>query len=124
LVVDALREVTGSRLPDADLLRTVLDPAVNVAWADTLNTWDHSPALRTLRHVHYTFRKRLSLTAYAQDQRHRMTPGSRPLLWRCLTAEPDVHVPDIVAGDLAARRTYDAAIAALWSAIAQLRGRG
>jgi len=35
---------------------------------------------RALSHAHYTFRKRLSHTADSQDQRHRMVPGSRPLL--------------------------------------------
>jgi Thymidylate synthase complementing protein len=123
LVVQALREVTGATLDNAALLREVLDPGRNGVWNDTLNTWDHSPALRTLRHVHYTFRKRLSLTAYAQDQRHRMTPGSRPQLTRCLDA-PDVHVPDVIAADAAARARYDAAVAGLWSAIRELRGLG
>ncbi|HLF16814.1 MAG TPA: FAD-dependent thymidylate synthase, partial [Candidatus Thermoplasmatota archaeon] len=124
LVAATLREVTGSALPDAELLRRVLDPAANAAWTDTLNTWDHSPVLRTLRHVHYTFRKRLSLTAYAQDQRHRLTPGTRPLLQRCLTPEPDVHVPDVVASDREARRIYDAAIRSLWGAMGRLRALG
>jgi thymidylate synthase ThyX len=121
LVATAVREVTGSTLPDAELLRRVLDPALNAAWGDTLNTWDHSPVLRTLRHVHYTFRKRLSLSAYAQDQRHRMTPGTRPLLPQCLGPAPDVHVPDIVAADPGALALYHAAIGALWSAMLRLR---
>jgi flavin-dependent thymidylate synthase len=124
LVAAAAREVTGSPLADRELLAAVLDPARNPAWNDTLNTWDHSPVLRTLRHVHYTFRKRLSLTAYAQDQRHRMTPGSRPQLHRLLTPEPDVHVPDVIAADPAARAAFDAAVRGLWDAIAALRARG
>jgi flavin-dependent thymidylate synthase len=124
IVTDALREVTGSALPDRELLAATLDPARNPAWNDTLNTWDHSPALRTLRHVHYTFRKRLSLTAYAQDQRHRMTPGSRPQLHRLLTPKPDVHVPEVVAADPESRRLFDDAVQGLWDAIAALRKRG
>ncbi|MHB8633169.1 MAG: FAD-dependent thymidylate synthase [Thermoplasmatota archaeon] len=124
LVVDALREVTGSTRESAELLATVMDPRRNPAWNDTLNTWDHSPVLRTLRHVHYTFRKRLSLTAYAQDQRHRMTPGSRPLLEQCLTPEPCVHVPEAVAGDAAAKGLFDEAIASLWRAMAELERLG
>ncbi|MEA3136598.1 MAG: hypothetical protein QOC71_879, partial [Thermoplasmata archaeon] len=124
LVAAAMREVTGSALPDKDLLAAVLDPGRNPVWNDTLNTWDHSPLLRTLRHVHYTFRKRLSLTAYAQDQRHRMTPGSRPQIHRLLTPEPDVHVPDIIAGDAECRRLFDGAIRALWDGIATLRAKG
>lgn len=124
LVAAAIREVTGSALPDKELLSAVLDPGRNPVWNDTLNTWDHSPALRTLRHVHYTFRKRLSLTAYAQDQRHRMTPGSRPQLHRLLTPKPDVHVPEVIASDPESRRLFDGAVAELWQAIADLRSRG
>lgn len=124
VVLQAIRETTGSTRPDGELLREVLDPARNAAWADTLNTWDHSPVLRSLHHVHYTFRKRLSLSAYAQDQRHRMTPGTRPLLTQCLTQKPDVHVPDVVAADVEAHRIYDSTIATLWAAIAKLRERG
>lgn len=124
VVLASIREVTGSRLPDGELLAAVLDPGQNPTWNDTLNTWDHSPVLRSLRHVHYTFRKRLSLTAYAQDQRHRMTPGTRPQLHRLVTPRPDVHTPEIIAGDDAARQVYDAAIQGLWDAMAALRKRG
>jgi flavin-dependent thymidylate synthase len=118
VVLAAVREVTGSTLPDEELLAAVLDPARNPVWNDTLNTWDHSPVLRSLRHVHYTFRKRLSLTAYAQDQRHRMTPGTRPQVQRLLTPEPDVHTPDIIAADPQTHRIYKQAIRALWDAMA------
>lgn len=123
LVASVVREVTGSTLPDDALLSTVMDPARNPAWGDTLNTWDHSPVLRALRHVHVTFRKRMSLTAYAQDQRHRMTPGTRPLLQRLLTPRPDVHVPEVIAADPESMRRYESAIGATWSAMLRLRDR-
>jgi flavin-dependent thymidylate synthase len=121
LVAQVVREVTGVGGSDEAVLDSLMDPAKNPAWSDTLNTWDHSPALRALRHVHYTFRKRLSLTAYAQDQRHRMTPGTRPLLQRLLGPSPDVHVPEVVQGEEAARRLYDEAVASLWTAMLRLR---
>lgn len=124
VVAAALREVVGTPLAQAELLREVLDPGRNGVWNDTLNTWDHSPALRTLRHVHYTFRKRLSLTAYAQDQRHRMVPGTRPQLTRLLAAAPDYHTPDIIGDDPQSKGLYDAAVRALWDGIARLRALG
>lgn len=124
LVLAAVREVTGTQMPAPALLREVLDPKSNPDWNDTLNTWDHSPVLRALRHVHYTFEKRLSLSAHAQDQRHRMTPGSRPLLQQCLTPVPDVFTPDIIASDPAVKARFDGAIAALWSAMAALERLG
>ncbi len=124
LVSDAIREVTGSGLPDNEILPAVLDPAANRVWNDTLNTWDHSPVLRCLRHVHYTFHKRQSLTAYAQDQRHRMTPGTRPLLHRCISEAPDVYVPSVITGDEDALATYDDTVATLWEAMHKLIALG
>jgi flavin-dependent thymidylate synthase len=123
LVAAVVREVTGSTMADGELLAAVMDPARNAAWGDTLNTWDHSPVLRALRHVHVTFRKRMSLTAYAQDQRHRMTPGTRPLLARLLGPAPDVHVPESIAADAESLRRYEAAIAGTWAAMLRLRDR-
>lgn len=122
LVTQVIREVTGSNMPRDELLATVLSPAQNRIWNDTLNTWDHSPVLRALRHVHYTFHKRLSLSAVAQDQRHRLTPGTRPLLQRLLGAAPDVYVPDVLQGDQADR--YHATMDALWAAMHKLRDMG
>lgn len=120
LVINALREVTGTDLPDDELLAQVLSPEMNRIWNDTLNTWDHSPALRALRHVHYTFRKKISLSAVAQDQRHRLTPGTRPLLQRLVTDAPDVYVPDVVERSEIAMASYHKAINALWGAMHKL----
>ena len=66
---------------------------------DTLNVGVHSPLMRTLDHAHYTFRKKLSHTADSQDQRHRMVPGSRPLLSRTVPRAVDVVEPELIRED-------------------------
>ncbi len=124
LVAQAVRDVTGTGMADDALLEAVLDPGKNKLWNDTLNTWDHSPVLRSLRHVHLTFHKRQSLTAVAQDQRHRLTPGTRPLLHRLVTPEPDVYTPDVIAGVEGAKGIYDEAIRSLWDAMHALIAQG
>ncbi len=124
LVAEVIREVTGSGLPDGEILGAVMDPAKNRLWNDTLNTWDHSPVLRSLRHVHLTFRKRQSLSAVAQDQRHRLTPGTRPLLHRLVTPKPDVYTPDVIESTEGAAEVYHAAVEALWEAMHQLIADG
>ena len=63
-----------------EALDRLLNPARNRYRLDTINVSYHSPLMRTLQHASYTFRKRLSHTADSQDQRHRMVPGSRPLM--------------------------------------------
>lgn len=123
-VAQAVRDVTGTGMADDQLLDAVLDPGKNKLWNDTLNTWDHSPVLRSLRHVHLTFHKRQSLTAVAQDQRHRLTPGTRPLLHRLVTPKPDVYTPDVFESVEGAKQVYDEAIHALWDAMHALIAQG
>jgi thymidylate synthase ThyX len=108
-VSEAVRGVLGlsrAELDDPAALSLVLDPRRNPHRLDTLNVSMHSPAMQALEHVHYTFRKRFSHTADSQDQRHRMVPGSRPLLSR------------------AARRRFDEAVGMLWEAKNKLVRRG
>ncbi|MHB8604461.1 MAG: FAD-dependent thymidylate synthase [Thermoplasmatota archaeon] len=119
VVADAAREVLGAdreALPDDAALDAMLDPARNPLLLDTLNSWTHSPLMRTLNHANYTFVKKISHTADSQDQRHRMVPGSRPMLSRTATREPDVVVPDVIAENAEALAEFNRACATLWSA--------
>jgi len=103
VVASAVRSVLGRPdLSEEEALELVLDPARNRYRLDTLNVSTHSPLMRTLEHAHYTFRKKLSHSADSQDQRHRMVPGSRPLLSRTLPASADVIEPELVLQDPAA----------------------
>jgi hypothetical protein len=119
LVAEGVREVLGvgpSLMSDDTAIEAALDPAKNPHLLDTLNTWTHSPMLRALNHVTYTFRKKLSHTADSQDQRHRMVPASRPLLTRAHTREPDYITPDLIAAVPEAQKRYDETMRALWDA--------
>lgn len=119
LVADTAREVLGAtpaQMTDEDAIEAVLDPARNPHLLDTLNTWTHSPLMRSLNHVTYTFRKKLSHAADSQDQRHRMVPASRPLLTRVHTREPDYVTPDLVAASPEAKAVYDRTMRELWDA--------
>jgi thymidylate synthase ThyX len=126
-VAEAVREVLGIsalECADEEALDLVLNPARNRHRLDTLNVSMHSPLMRTLEHAHYTFRKKLSHSADSQAQRHRMVPGSRPLLSRHDTSEPDVVVPELIEADPMVRRRFDEAIWALWEAKNDLIRRG
>ncbi|HVL88565.1 MAG TPA: FAD-dependent thymidylate synthase [Candidatus Thermoplasmatota archaeon] len=119
ILAQAVREVLGAspaELSDDAALALALDPAKNPHLLDTLNAWTHSPILRALSHVNYTFRKKISHAADSQDQRHRTVPASRPLLTRVHTREPDYITPEIVARNPEAKRVYDATMRALWDA--------
>lgn len=119
VIADSVRAIFGldaSELSSDDALDRVLNPARNSYRLDTLNVSYHSPLMRTLQHASYTFRKRLSHSADSQDQRHRMVPGSRPLMAFVDTMTPDVVTPRLIAANPAALAEYQAAIAAAWKA--------
>jgi thymidylate synthase ThyX len=128
LVAQAVREVLGvprARLDDAEALAQILDPARNRYHAEAMNVATHSKLMRALHHAGYSFRKRLSLAADSQDQRHRMAPASRPILVAHLRDTPDVVVPWLVAhagGE--ALRSFTASVARTWESIATLRRLG
>jgi thymidylate synthase ThyX len=119
VVAEAVRAVFGlsrAEMPADDAIGRVLDPARNRYRLDTLNLSYHSPLMRPLHHASYTFAKRLSHTADSQDQRHRMVPGSRPLLTFADTAAPDHVTPRLVRSNPAARAELDAAMQRAWAA--------
>ena len=83
VMADAYRAVVGltaSQCSDAEALDRMLNPARNPYRRETLNIGVHAPLMRPLQHANFTFAKKISHTADSQDQRHRMIPGSRPLL--------------------------------------------
>ena len=120
-IASAVRHVLGrADLDDEEALELALDPAKNRYRLETMNVSFHAPLMRTLDHAHYTFRKKLSHTADSQDQRHRMVPGSRPLLTRTVPDRPDVIEPALVAGEPACHALFVEVVEALWDARARL----
>ncbi len=125
VIADAVRRVLGRMdLDDDAALDCVLNPAKNRYRVDTLNVSAHAPLMRTLVHAHYTFRKKLSHTADSQDQRHRMVPGSRPLLTRSVPNSVDVIEPELCRDDPECHALFVEACEAAWDARARLLGRG
>src|ERR1700740_3716157 len=121
------RAVVGlpeSACSDAEAIDRLLNPARNLYRLETLNIGVHAPMMRALQHATYTFAKKISHTADSQDQRHRMIPGSRPLLTLADTREPDYILPMLVAANLRATELYERAMRDAWSAKNQLLDRG
>jgi thymidylate synthase ThyX len=80
---------------------------------------------RALNHVHFTFKKKISHTADSQDQRHRMTPGSRPILETQVDFEnPDYLTPEVIAVTPEAKAFYDLCMQKIWKAMGQLLDLG
>ena len=116
---DAVRAILGASpetLSDDDALDRLLNPASNRYRLETLQLSVHSPLGRAMHHATYTFLKRLSHTADSQDQRHRMVPGSRPLMSLTDTRRPDYVTPALVAANPQALEVYERAIEDAWRA--------
>lgn len=94
-LANAVRGMFGlpkERMSDDAAIDAVLDPRKNPFLGSTLNVNTHSKLSRALHVVNYTFEHRLSHTADSQSQRHRMIPGTRPIL----QAFFDTDAPDCI----------------------------
>ena len=125
VVAAAVRNVLGRvDLDDAAALALALDPAKNPYRLEKLNLSTHAPIMRALAHAHYTFRKKLSHSADSQDQRHRMVPGSRPLLSRTVPEGVDVVEPELIRDDPSCHALFTEAVEAAWDARSRLLACG
>jgi thymidylate synthase ThyX len=127
VVAQAYRAVLGlteAACSDTEALDRLLNPARNPYRLETLNVGVHAPMMRALQHAHFTFAKKISHTADSQDQRHRMVPGSRPLLAFAGADEPDYIVPMLIAANPRAREIFERAMSDAWSAKNELLARG
>jgi hypothetical protein len=116
-----------ARLSDDDAVAWLLDPKHNAALGESLNLLTLAKPTRALELVQVTFRKKISHAADSQAQRHRMTPGARPLLTAHLVpGEADYVLPVIFLEQDAAhaRATFEREMQATADDIAFLAARG
>jgi thymidylate synthase ThyX len=127
IAAEAYRAVVGqteAQCPDSEALDRLLNPARNLYRLEVLDVGVHAPAMRALQHANYTFAKKISHTADSQDQRHRMVPGSRPLLTLADTRDPDYITPRLLANNAHVKELYERAMQDAWSAKNELLERG
>jgi flavin-dependent thymidylate synthase len=128
VMAQSVRSVLGLprvALSDDEALDRVMNPARNGYFSESLNLTAHAKITRAMNHPHFTFRKRISHTADSQDQRHRMTPASRPVLAAHLVPNrPDYVTPALVAAAPAAKAFYEEAMASLWKSLSEMLDAG
>ncbi len=127
VVAGAYRAVLGlteKDCSDADAIDRLLNPSHNAYRREWINIGVHAPIMRALQHANFTFAKKISHTADSQDQRHRMIPGSRPLLTLADTRTPDYITPMLIRENARAREIYETAMAEAWVAKNELLDRG
>jgi len=124
LVASGVREVLGltrAMMDDETAIGLAMDPAKNALLGESLNLTTTSKLARAMHHAHYTFRKKLSHAGDSQDQRHRMTPATRPILAAHVDAEPDVITPGLMEIEPETLRMFNETMAKTWEGIEQLR---
>src|SRR6202142_829759 len=127
VMADAYRAVVGltaTDCTDAEALDRMLNPARNPYRRETLNIGVHAPLMRPLQNANFTFAKKISHTADSQDQRHRMVPGSRPILTLADTRSPDYITPALIKENPRALEIYQQAMEGAWAAKNELLDRG
>ncbi len=127
VIAESYRAVLGlteSQCSDSEAIDRLLNPARNPYRLEILDIGVHAPMMRALQHANYTFAKKISHTADSQDQRHRMVPGSRPLLTLADSRDPDYITPALLAQNPRAKDLYDRAMHDAWSAKNDLLDRG
>lgn len=123
VMAESVRNMLGlvsSDLSDEEAIDLVMNPAKNRYLSETMNLTHHAKLTRAMAHPHFTFRKKISHTADSQDQRHRTIPGSRPVLSRHLSAEPDYVTPPLIQMAPQAKELYAATMEKLWAGIFRL----
>ncbi|HEX4823936.1 MAG TPA: FAD-dependent thymidylate synthase [Candidatus Polarisedimenticolaceae bacterium] len=123
----AVREVLGvpsSRMTDDEAIALACDPSRNATLGQALNVTTFDKLTRAMHHPAYTFRKKISHAGDSQDQRHRMTPASRPMLAAHATGEPDYAVPALVRQDPKVERRYREMMVRVWERIGALQSMG
>lgn len=126
-LAQAVREVLGlvrGRLTDDEAIARVMDPARNRFLGESLNVTTLGKLSRAMVHCHYTFRKKMSHAGDSQNQRHRMTPASRPILEAQIGSEPDYVTPTLLTTDPACEGRYREAMAIAWDGVRRLRALG
>lgn len=127
-MAQAVRDVLGvtqDKLTDSEAIDLVLNPAKNPYFAEALNLTTMSKLTRAMVHPHFSFQKKLSHTADSQDQRHRMTPGTRPILHRhFVPSKPDYIVPALIKASKEASEFYAQTMGVIWANMTALLNEG
>ncbi|MFN7182494.1 MAG: FAD-dependent thymidylate synthase, partial [Planctomycetota bacterium] len=117
VIYDAIREVLGlsrNTISLQEALELVTNPERNKYLASSLEVSTMSKLNRVLYNTHYIFKKRMSHCADSQNQRHRMTPASRPSLILIDNQEPDYIVPSLIKQDSKILEFYEKAMYKIW----------
>jgi thymidylate synthase ThyX len=128
VMAQSVRSMLGldaAAMGDADAIDLVMNPSKNRILGESLVLTTMSKLSRAMNHPHYTFRKKITHTANSQDQRHRMVPGSRPVLAaQFVSGRPDVVLPPVMEREAPVAEFVEKLMKRVWKGIDDLREMG
>ncbi len=127
IVGKAFRSVWGisrEQFSDRQAIELLFDNKFGRMGEETTNLSMHSKSMRILHNLNYTFMKKLSHSADSQDQRHRMTPASRPSAKAFVIDVPDYITPKLIAAVESAKELYADCMKQTWQAVNELLEHG
>ena len=127
LLADSFRVMLGkakAEMSDESALAHLLDPKLNPILADTINLMPMDHLSQAMRHIQFSFHKKISHAADSQDQRHRMVPASRPILHFHFTGDPDFITPFGITQSEQANELYQESMERSFKAVSQLIDMG
>ena len=127
ILADSIRMIfnySESDLDDDKAIYAVLNAGNNKILANPLVLTNYFSITRSLVHIKYTFKKKISHTADSQNQRHRTTMTSKPeILYHDLT-EPDYIIPELIKIDSPVLKRYIEMMNYIWEGMNSLSRTG
>lgn len=94
----------------------LMNPQRNGYLGDHLNLSMNSKIMQVMNQVYFTFKKKISGAEFAQNQRHRGTPSTHPVLISHLREKSDCCVPYFIKKNQHTLDVYNDCINKLWNA--------
>jgi flavin-dependent thymidylate synthase len=119
--IRAMFNISKNEINDKEAIGIILDPKKNKYLTDTLNLTSLAKLTKVLVHPHFTFKKRISHCADSQNQRHRMTPATRPILSKVFNENNVEYItPTIIKENASIMEYYHEIMCKVWDGINKL----
>ncbi|MEM3372724.1 MAG: FAD-dependent thymidylate synthase [Candidatus Anstonellales archaeon] len=124
MLVDILVEQFNLKLNSVDeALELLINPKNNPYLLSTLNISMHSNLMQVLNHVNITFKKKISHSCDSQNQRHRLSFGTKPMLELMHSKKPDFIIPKFIE-ESNSKEIFIETMEMLWEAKNELENYG
>jgi flavin-dependent thymidylate synthase len=127
ILADSVRMYYGfdkQHMDDVSAINEILNPVKNKTLSSDVVLTNNFLLSKSLNHIRYTFKKKLSHTADCQNQRHRTVQSSGYELINKDFSEPDFIIPKLIKVNPSIEKRYIEMMNIIWSKINRLISLG